>query len=146
MTEKITTKAIEILEDDGLDGITYLKLMDLSDMDIKKDLLRCKKETSLRVPITLVENTWLNRYDDVSIDHGWGNGYVDLPEGHRYYNVGYDELTNIDVDGGLTYSRMEDNGMWRVGFDTCHSWSTLKEHDEEWVENETYRLLIELYK
>ena len=98
------------------------------------------------LPITILENTWLQRHNGHVSDHGWGCGYVDLPEGHKSYDVHYDELSDIDVSGGLTYSKMTDDGKWRVGFDTCHTWNTLAVHNEEYVKRETIKLLIELYK
>lgn len=47
-------------------------------------------------------------------------GYVDVPEGHPWYGLGYDAITGVDVHGGLTYARATDN-VWRIGFDCGHA-------------------------
>lgn len=58
--------------------------------------------------------------------HGYGNGYVAIPVGHKYYGMSYYDIP-VDVHGGLTYAdgkiigQPEDTiGMWIIGFDTCH--------------------------
>jgi hypothetical protein len=60
---------------------------------------------------------------------GWGNGYVAIPKEHPYFGVNYNDIDDIDINGGLTYSDSsiigqpsETKGMWIVGFDTLHSW------------------------
>ncbi len=79
--------------------------------------------------IILMKNNWLD-----GVEHGWGNGYVVIPEGHPSYGKHYDEI-DVDIHGGLTYgglvtyfqlSKMDDLdesdvGGWLVGFDTAHS-------------------------
>ena len=60
------------------------------------------------IPINTVQIkpiTWLP-YSN----HGWGNGYVSIPEGHKFYGKNYDELYELDVNGGLTYSQSEESG------------------------------------
>jgi len=53
------------------------------------------------------------------------NGYVGLPEGHRYYNIAY-ELINevIEIHGGVTFTNMGTHAVfgkkWWVGFDCGH--------------------------
>lgn len=147
MDEKILNKALDILVDEGLVGIPKLKFLGItSDNDCIFVLDLFVKNTNTTLPITTIENTWLSRYPSSNIDHGWGNGYVDLPEGHKFFDEHYDDINNeVYCPGGLTYSRLEDSGMWRVGFDTCHSWNKLSEHDEDYVLRETKLLLIKLY-
>jgi hypothetical protein len=55
-------------------------------------------------------------------------GYVAVPEGHKAFNHGYDELS-IDCHGGLTYCDYQLPGntqlqgkFWWIGFDCVH-WS-----------------------
>ena len=47
-------------------------------------------------------------------------GYVDVPSGHPLFGVRYDRIDGICVHGGLTYSGMTDDGLWRLGFDCAH--------------------------
>lgn len=46
-------------------------------------------------------------------------GYVRLPKGHPFYGKHYDDL-DLDVHGGLTYSREAEDGTWKIGFDCAH--------------------------
>ena len=46
-------------------------------------------------------------------------GYVGVPEGHPMFNVPYENV-DVDVHGGLTYSRLRDDGLWWLGFDCAH--------------------------
>lgn len=96
-----------------------------------------------------------------SMDCGYANGYVAVPPGHPWHGKHYDDLDNIDVHGGLTYSEstpcdVMDNGMsgvsyidggdeipdgwWVLGFDTCHCYDTLDSWPREAVIAETRRL------
>lgn len=54
-------------------------------------------------------------------------GYVGVPKEHRFWGISYNidpdpELSDIsdNVHGGLTYSRLGDDGWWYFGFDTAH--------------------------
>jgi hypothetical protein len=55
-------------------------------------------------------------------------GYVGVPPGHKYYSVSYEELPDMNVHGGLTYSGQCDppichdgnEAVWWFGFDTAH--------------------------
>lgn len=87
--------------------------------------------------IKLIKITWLD-----GIDTGWGNGYVKLPKGHKYYGVHYDDIP-VDVHGGLTYSEEED-GFWVVGFDTAHGGDHSRNWTKERVEEETKNLAKQL--
>lgn len=62
------------------------------------------------------------------------NGYVKIPQGHKYFGVDYNDIP-VTVHGGLTYCRLADDQVnWIVGFDTAHymdlSLSTLFMFDE----------------
>ena len=57
----------------------------------------------------ILENTWLTREINtksgrLSLDFGWGNGYVLVPESHPYHGIDYNEMGGISVHGGLTFS------------------------------------------
>lgn len=71
---------------------------------------------------------------------GWGNGYVNIPFGHPWYGLHYDEI-QADVNGGLTFSEQLTPGYWTIGFDTCHSWDTKKLWPMAKVLEETMKLL-----
>lgn len=89
---------------------------------------------------------WLN-----PIERGWGNGYVVLPPGHPWHGVDYDEI-NVDVHGGLTFSRAANNLSWAeiepdwldgwvIGWDTAHFDDSLEEWPKERVIEQTLYLL-----
>lgn len=69
---------------------------------------------------------------------GWGCGYVDLPPDHMSHGVDYHDLFIPEAEE-LTYSGLTDDGWWRVGFDTAHSYNG-PEHDEAWVQAEAEKL------
>lgn len=53
--------------------------------------------------------------------HGNLNGYVAIPKGHKVWGKGEDVM-DIDVHGGLTYSSMDkETDEWVLGFDTNHA-------------------------
>lgn len=87
--------------------------------------------------IHLVQNTWFPEHMC-----GWGNGYVNLPKGHKYYGVYYDEIP-VDVHGGLTFSE-QIGEYWTVGFDTAHSGDTSNYWTFDKVYEETVNLLEQL--
>jgi hypothetical protein len=41
---------------------------------------------------------------------GWGNGYVVIPEGHKYHGVDYNDIP-VDVHYGLTFSQLVDQRL-----------------------------------
>ncbi len=51
-------------------------------------------------------------------------GYVGIPLDHELAGIHYDAMLNVDVHGGLTYSREGegslDSGYWWFGFDCAH--------------------------
>lgn len=98
------------------------------------------KETSNQKPfIELRETNWLSRELK---DFGWGNGYVHLPKGHKYYGVNYGDIP-VNVHGSLTYSEQEGD-YWVIGFDTAHFGDTLEKWPREKVLEETERLLKQI--
>lgn len=86
-----------------------------------------------RIEIILVENTWLP-----GMEHGWGNGYVNLPKTHKWYGKQYDNIP-VDIHGGLTYSG-QDGESWRIGFDTVHLADNIKRWPYNKVAEEVYKL------
>jgi len=98
------------------------------------------------------QNTWLN-----FTSHGWGNGYVVIPEGHKLHGIDYNDI-DVSVHGGLTFSALADSdmvddwdelsegdlGSWVVGFDTCHWGDSIDNWSAENVQAETDRLLKQL--
>lgn len=83
-------------------------------------------------------------------------GYVDIPKGHPWFGMSYDDiddkLVTIDVHihGGLTYAD-DAQGYWRVGFDCAQAGDMVPGLDwqrdsdyiyrtQEWVINQTEKL------
>lgn len=48
--------------------------------------------------------------------YGAVNGYVQVPQGHPWHGLDYDEI-DVEAHGGLTFAR----DGW-IGFDTLHAW------------------------
>ncbi len=101
----------------------------------------------------IIKNTWLN-----GMEHGWGNGYVLIPEGHILHGKHYDDI-DVNIHGGLTFSGLideqalvwgkdiltkDDIGMWMIGFDTAHYSDTMSKWPEEKVQAEADRLLAQV--
>lgn len=61
-----------------------------------------------------------------AISFGHRCGYVKVPVGNKYHNKSYNEIEDIEIHGGLTYSEpylveepvKEDD--WWIGFDCAH--------------------------
>ncbi len=134
-------KGLELLKEKGLDGITYLKYVDIKPSPTMYDLIK-KAETLGYIPTNTAQIKPINWLSYST--HGWGNGYVSIPEGHKFYGKNYDELCELDVNGGLTYSQSEESG-WVVGFDTAHSFNDGVLHDEDFVKTETMELLLQIF-
>jgi hypothetical protein len=148
-------KAFSFLKEKGIYGLSYFKLLGITDNNqIKRILHKAESEGIIKLPISLVENTWLPPSDT----HGWGNGYVFLDETHPVYGLPYGDihLTDIGaVPGGITYSQwsnelgeqefdLKSGKYWVVGFDTVHSFNN-SSHNKQWVYNHTLNFLIDLY-
>lgn len=94
------------------------------------------------------------------IPHGYANGYVAVPQNHPLWGKDYDdeELWNIDVHGGLTYSdswrdqfpnaELLDGevpkGYWIFGFDTAHYGDNSENCDRQYCINEVTSLKEQL--
>lgn len=153
-------KAFTLLKEKGLYGLSFFKLLGLTDNETIKNILEeAQDQGIIELPIALVKNTWGERErENIVFSHGWGNGYVFLDSIHPYYGVHYGEIAVGDtgaVPGGLTYSEWSNkvgeiqwdlNGgkWWVVGFDTNHSFNNAN-NDKRWVYNHTLNLLIEFY-
>ena len=104
------------------------------------------KELGMDLPYKIIENNWLPR--GIS-DHGWGNGYVRIAEGHKYHGKTYDDI-DVQVHGGLTFGEHivnNDNfsdGYW-VGFDTAHHSDTRQRWPRHAVLDETIDLFNRIY-
>ena len=81
---------------------------------------------------------------------GYANGYVALPEDHKWYSMHYDEIP-VDIHCGLTYSDYLvscstllhfRNDLWVVGFDTRHGGDNL----DNWSRENCYNEVMELVK
>lgn len=86
-------------------------------------------------------------------EHGWGNGYVLIPEGHPLHGKDYDDIP-VDIHGGLTFAALidydtidkwdvltpDDLGCWIVGFDTCHCSDDVTRWPKSKVWEETTKL------
>lgn len=91
-----------------------------------------------------------------SINFGWGNGYVLIPENNVLHGKHYDDI-DVNIHGGLTFSELVDNdmvekwqldrtdlGKWCVGFDTFHFRDCLSNWSKEQVQLEAERLREQL--
>jgi hypothetical protein len=142
---KIKNKFKELLQQKGDESLLDAKYMGISFDDIQE----CYYELGLDLPFKLIENTWLTRYPNESIGHGWGNGYVRIAEGHKYHGNTYDDI-DVSVHGGLTFSEHITNndkwsdGFW-VGFDTAHSGDNLQKWPVDRVLEETMSLFKQIY-
>jgi len=93
---------------------------------------------------------------DTIYDRGWGNGYVKIPKGNILHGLSYHAihqvLPELDVHGGLTFSRNafeldweevnqeHEAFSWVVGFDTSHCYDSAENFTENMVWAETVRL------
>lgn len=111
-----------------------------------------------KLKVIAMKNTWLL---SAFVQHGWGNGYILIPKGHKYHGVHYDDIP-VYVHGGLTFSESVEsikehahwgnvlppdiNGdEWVIGFDTCHSGDGMEMWpDEKSVLLEAQRLVDQL--
>lgn len=78
-----------------------------------------------------------------SLQNHWFNGYVEIPKGHKLYNVHYEDLYSLEVHGGLTFSRTVDDKYW-LGFDTARYGDNPIKCDEVYVEKELESLIDQI--
>ncbi len=74
------------------------------------------------------------------------NGYVVIPSMHEIFKKDYDELTNIDCHGGLTFSNYIEEDKWAIGFDTCHLGDNKENCDKRFVIRECKNIIDQLIK
>ena len=125
------------LESVGDSAIKYIKYFDI-DYD---ELQETYNSLGLKCPIMLKKSP------GYISNRGWGNGYVHIPEGHKYYGLHYDEIP-YDVHGGLTFSEViKDSdlhnwpkGHW-IGFDTAH----YGDNKHKWGKNDVFKETIDLF-
>ena len=68
---------------------------------------------------------------NVSLQNGFGNGYVCIPSWHPYYLLNYVDIP-VDVHGGLSYSAYDkEKDMWVIGFDTFHYNDNIDNNDNK---------------
>jgi hypothetical protein len=81
-------------------------------------------------------------------------GYVGLPKEHSLYGKHYNDIDNLDVHGGLTYSGGGTNSkypvesnLWWLGFD-CGHWLDGKDFDliAELADERTLKVMQEIEK
>ncbi len=64
-------------------------------------------------------------YNYKIINYGWHPcAYVEIPRGHRFYGVHYDNIV-LDCHGGVTFSGERDFGdgeKYYIGWDYAHAW------------------------
>lgn len=143
--EKILT---ELFTQKGESALLDLKYIPNVDVDFLIHLLH---RLNIPFPFKILENTWLKRYDNSYISHGWGNGYVKLIEGHQWYGMEYENIP-VSIHGGLTFGQYVDStnnkgfdiGFW-IGFDTSHYSDTLEKWPEYEVWDETVKLFAQCY-
>ena len=135
--DRIKKILLRYLETQGWYVLNKLHVFGINNSnEIVDTILELEKEAPIQLPIKLRENTWLKT-------GGWGNGYVKLPKGHKYYGMDYSDI-HVDAPGGLTYS-VQEGDEWVVGFDTMHYWNNSIDHNKDYVLTQTILLLYELY-
>ena len=79
--------------------------------------------------------------------NGYYCGYVKIPTLHPFYGEKYQDLEDIDVHGGLTFSGyLDDIGedKYLLGFDCGHAGDNVKIHDENYTLQECKKLVDQL--
>lgn len=90
-------------------------------------------------------------FGGVTMERGWGNGYVAIPPDHKYHGKHYDDL-DIEVHGGLTFTGNAHlfpdqdlpDSYWVIGFDTAHYGDTKETWPKERLEAEVEKLYLQL--
>jgi hypothetical protein len=82
---------------------------------------------------------------------GHNCGYLRLPVSHLFYKKAHDDIP-VRVHGGLTFSQLDENDNWVIGFDTAHDGDLVpllpssEEDDHYWTHQEVFEELMKLYK
>ena len=98
----------------------------------------------------------------MGMDFGWGNGYVVIPKGHKWYKKPYDDIMyECNTSQELTFGELvkdlksdkwkkhldeSDKDSYIVGFDTAHFNDTLEKWPKKAVEVATKQLAKEINK
>lgn len=116
--------------------------------DLYTYIRKPNKQLTMELIAFTIKIDWLQK-----INHGWGNGYVAVPENHVTYGLDYNTLECISIHGGLTFSSNYQDwmpesvkGMWVFGFDCAHYNDTQESCPKEYVEAESQNLLEQLNK
>jgi hypothetical protein len=140
--KKNLEKFIELLLEKGDDALSYVKYFSLT----FDELVVAYEKANLSLPIYLISR----KEYSLPFEGGWGNGYVKVVEGNRYYEKKYDEM-DLLVHGGVTYSEYVNNtdifpskGFW-IGFDTVHYGDTIEKWPKDKVLKETIKLFKQVY-
>lgn len=136
--KKNLEKFIELLLEKGDNALSYVKYFSLT----FDDVVDAFKEAGLPMPFHVIKRNVYN--------YGWGNGYVKVVEGNRYYDKDYNDI-DLYPHGGVTFSGFIDNtenfpstGFW-IGFDTAHSGDDIKKWPKDMVIKETIKLFKQVY-
>lgn len=69
-----------------------------------------------------------------NIFNGFRCGYVYIPESHPLHNVGFWNMNDIEVHGGVNYSHSSKyDKTWKIGFDCGHCYD--KPDVESWEDH-----------
>jgi len=136
----------DLLIKDGDSALLNAKYMSMS----AEGVIDAYNLAGLPEPIVIVENKWFTENPIFKTKRGWGNGYVKIVPGHKFYDKRYEDI-DVKVNGGITFSEhIKDDsifgskGYW-IGFDTSHYGDTLEKWRKEEVYNETLRLFKQIY-
>ena len=77
----------------------------------------------MEIKTKLIANTNLLR--------GYGCGYIGVPKGHLWHGMDYDDLRDVDVHGGLTWSDNYIRGALAFPAWLVFSWATVLEKPTE---------------
>jgi hypothetical protein len=92
------------------------------------------------IVIDKIEKRWMHKHLECAVTkrelpqqpfasdiRSWRCGYVGVPKGHPMFGKSTDarKVYSISVHGGITFAQKGDGlvwteGLWWVGFDTCH--------------------------
>lgn len=132
-------------------GLTMRNNIDVSQLEHLRDgIYRAFEGEMYGYPICILATKSLPEF-------GMGDyycGYVGVPPSHPLYQINYMQVDDdVDVNGGLTYSRMADSwrttkdefkDYWFFGFDCAHYWNEDNPCSFEDVEADCERLALAL--
>lgn len=78
------------------------------------------------------------------VETEWYCGYVGIPKSHILYHISYEKYGEPDIElqvhGGITYTCLEKDGLYWIGFDCAHYGDNIIRWDFEAVKKETKKL------